>query len=82
LYDELGNHEGKSRPKAKPTILFCELALHLTSALDKSSAQLSQIPYSFGQFHLPPRNFSVGKLDADLQQVDCGEKQQWRFAIG
>ncbi|MGB0932851.1 MAG: SDR family NAD(P)-dependent oxidoreductase [Lishizhenia sp.] len=47
-----------------------------------SSAQLSQIPYSFDN-SLPTKEvFPEGELDADLQQVDLRKTNSWRLKLG
>jgi len=47
-----------------------------------SSAQLSQIPYSFDN-SLPIKEvFPEGELDADLQQVDLRKTNSWRLKLG
>ena len=48
----------------------------------RSSAKLSQIPYSFDN-SLPTKEvFPEGKLDADLQQVDLRKTNSWRLKLG
>jgi NAD(P)-dependent dehydrogenase (short-subunit alcohol dehydrogenase family) len=48
----------------------------------RSSARLSQIPYSFDN-SLPSKEvFPEGKLDADLQQVDLRKTNSWRLKMG
>ncbi len=47
-----------------------------------ASARLSQIPYSIDN-NLPSEEvFPVGKLDADLQQVDLRKTNSWRLKLG
>lgn len=48
----------------------------------RSSAQLSQIPYSFDRQLRTNEIFPEGKLDADLQQVDLRETNSWRLKLG
>jgi len=48
----------------------------------RSSAELSQIPYSFDNSLEPSEVFPVGKLDADLQQVDLRTTNSWRLRLG
>ncbi len=48
----------------------------------RSSAKLSQIPYSFDN-SLPSKEvFPEGELDADLQQVDLRKTNSWRLRLG
>lgn len=47
-----------------------------------SSAELSQIPYSIDSQIVPEEVFPVGKLDADLQQVDLRTTNSWRLRLG
>ncbi len=46
-----------------------------------SSAQLSQVPYSFDSRINAEEVFPVGKLDVDLQQVDLRETNSWRYKL-
>ncbi len=46
-----------------------------------ASAQLSQVPYSFDSGIRAEEVFPVGKLDADLQQVDLRETNSWRYKL-
>jgi NAD(P)-dependent dehydrogenase (short-subunit alcohol dehydrogenase family) len=48
----------------------------------KSSAQLSQIPYSFDNSLAAEEVFPKGKLDADLQQIDLRTVNSWRLRLG
>jgi len=48
----------------------------------RSSAQLSQIPYSYDESLEAKEVFPEGKLDADLQQVDLRTTNSWRLKIG
>lgn len=48
----------------------------------RASAKLSQIPYSFDTSLVPEEVFPVGKLDADLQQVDLRKTNSWRHRLG
>jgi hypothetical protein len=48
----------------------------------RSSAQLSQIPYSFDNSLVAEEVFPEGKLDADLQQVDLRTTNSWRLKLG
>ena len=48
----------------------------------RSSAQLSQIPYSYDDSVNIPQLFPNGKLDVDLQQVDLRTTNSWRLKIG
>jgi NAD(P)-dependent dehydrogenase (short-subunit alcohol dehydrogenase family) len=48
----------------------------------RESAQLSQIPYSHDNSLLPEAIFPIGKLDADLQQVDLRKTNSWRLRLG
>lgn len=48
----------------------------------RSSAQLSQIPYSYDNSLPADTVFPVGKLDADLQQVDLRKTNSWRLRLG
>jgi NAD(P)-dependent dehydrogenase (short-subunit alcohol dehydrogenase family) len=47
-----------------------------------SSAQLTQIPYSIDDSIATEEIFPVGKLDADLQQVDLRKTNSWRLKLG
>lgn len=47
-----------------------------------SSAQLSQIPYSFDNSLSVKEVFPEGQLDADLQQVDLRKTNSWRLKLG
>ena len=47
-----------------------------------ASAKLSQIPYSIDDTLATEEVFPVGKLDADLQQVDLRETNSWRLKLG
>lgn len=47
----------------------------------RSSAQLSQVPYSFDRSLAAPEVFPEGKLDADLQQVDLRNQNSWRMKV-
>lgn len=46
-----------------------------------SSAELSQIPYSYDNEMAAQEIFPDGKLDADLQQVDLRTTNSWRLKI-
>ncbi|SDE31103.1 short chain dehydrogenase [Pricia antarctica] len=48
----------------------------------RASARLSQIPYSFDNSLVAEEVFPVGKLDADLQQVDLRKTNSWRLKLG
>ncbi len=48
----------------------------------RASAQLSQIPYSYDNSVISEEVFPMGKLDADLQQVDLRQTNSWRLRIG
>jgi NAD(P)-dependent dehydrogenase (short-subunit alcohol dehydrogenase family) len=48
----------------------------------RSSAKLSQIPYSFDNSLASKEVFPEGKLDADLQQVDLRKTNSWRLKLG
>lgn len=48
----------------------------------RSSAQLSQIPYSFDNSLVTTEVFPEGELDADLQQVDLRKTNSWRLKLG
>ncbi|NOQ75238.1 MAG: SDR family NAD(P)-dependent oxidoreductase [Crocinitomix sp.] len=48
----------------------------------KSSAKLSQIPYSFDSSLKVEEVFPEGELDADLQQVDLRKTNSWRLKLG
>ncbi len=47
-----------------------------------SSAQLSQIPYSYADNLNKQELFPSGKLDVDLQQVDLRRVNSWRLKMG
>lgn len=48
----------------------------------RASAKLSQIPYSFDRSLKSEEVFPIGKLDADLQQVDLRKTNSWRLKLG
>ncbi len=48
----------------------------------RSSAELSQIPYSYDESKNVKEVFPEGKLDADLQQVDLRKTNSWRLKLG
>jgi NAD(P)-dependent dehydrogenase (short-subunit alcohol dehydrogenase family) len=48
----------------------------------RSSAQLSQIPYSYDNSISDKEVFPEGKLDVDLQQVDLRKTNSWRLKLG
>jgi NAD(P)-dependent dehydrogenase (short-subunit alcohol dehydrogenase family) len=48
----------------------------------RSSAKLSQIPYSFDNTLVSQDVFPEGELDADLQQVDLRKTNSWRLKLG
>lgn len=48
----------------------------------RSSAKLSQIPYSFDNSLQTSEVFPEGELDADLQQVDLRKTNSWRLKLG
>ncbi len=48
----------------------------------RSSAKLSQIPYSFDNSLSVKEVFPEGQLDADLQQVDLRKTNSWRLKLG
>src|SRR5690606_10964213 len=48
----------------------------------RSSAKLSQIPYSFDHSLSASEVFPEGQLDADLQQVDLRKTNSWRLRLG
>ena len=48
----------------------------------RSSARLSQIPYSFDASLVTQEVFPEGELDADLQQVDLRKTNSWRLKLG
>jgi NAD(P)-dependent dehydrogenase (short-subunit alcohol dehydrogenase family) len=48
----------------------------------RSSAALSQIPYSFDNSLQASEVFPEGQLDADLQQVDLRKTNSWRLKLG
>jgi NAD(P)-dependent dehydrogenase (short-subunit alcohol dehydrogenase family) len=48
----------------------------------RESAQLSQIPYTHDDSLAPEALFPIGKLDADLQQVDLRKTNSWRLRLG
>lgn len=80
--NELGNHEEKvAQSQANNTLSVSWHAPDIGIGL-KSSAQLSQIPYSFDNTITPEEIFPVGKLDADLQQVDLRKTNSWRLRLG
>lgn len=48
----------------------------------RASAKLSQIPYTIDNSLVAEEVFPVGKLDADLQQVDLRKTNSWRQRLG
>ncbi|MDB2606634.1 SDR family oxidoreductase [Zobellia sp.] len=48
----------------------------------RSSAKLSQIPYSFDASLVTQEVFPESQLDADLQQVDLRKTNSWRLKLG
>jgi len=48
----------------------------------RSSALLSQRPYSFDEELDDSKVFPLGKLDSDLQQVDLRDTNSWRLYLG
>ena len=48
----------------------------------RDSARLSQLPYSYDNEIKAEEVFPVGKLDADLQQVDLRVTNTWRLKLG
>ncbi len=48
----------------------------------RSSAELSQIPYSYDHSLSKEEVFPAGQLDADLQQVDLRKTNSWRLTLG
>lgn len=48
----------------------------------RSSAKLSQIPYSYDTSVQNEEIFPTGKLDVDLQQVDLRTTNSWRLKLG
>lgn len=48
----------------------------------RSSAKLSQIPYTFDNSLAAAEVFPEGQLDADLQQVDLRKTNSWRLKLG
>ncbi len=48
----------------------------------RSSAKLSQIPYSHDEEHSVEKVFPHGELDADLQQRDLRTVNSWRLPLG
>lgn len=47
-----------------------------------ASAKLSQIPYSIDDSLTSEEIFPLGRLDADLQQVDLRKTNSWRLKLG
>ncbi len=47
-----------------------------------SSAQLTQIPYSIDDSLSSEEIFPIGRLDADLQQLDLRKTNSWRLKLG
>jgi len=48
----------------------------------RASAKLSQIPYTIDNSLANEEVFPLGKLDADLQQVDLRKTNSWRLKLG
>lgn len=47
----------------------------------RASAQLSQTKYTYDEADLAAEAFPMGKLDADLQQLDLRAKNSWRLTL-
>lgn len=47
-----------------------------------ASAKLSQIAYTIDHALTPEEVFPIGKMDADLQQVDLRKTNSWRLKLG
>jgi NAD(P)-dependent dehydrogenase (short-subunit alcohol dehydrogenase family) len=47
----------------------------------RAAAHLSQIPYSYDDAGLGQEVFPVGRLDADLQQIDKRKHNTWRMGL-
>ena len=80
--NELGSHEEKIADEQTNNTLSVSWHAPDLGIGIKSSAQLSQIPYSFDRSIAPEEIFPVGKLDADLQQVDLRKTNSWRLRLG
>jgi NAD(P)-dependent dehydrogenase (short-subunit alcohol dehydrogenase family) len=48
----------------------------------RSSAKLSQVPYSYDNSLPAEKVFPIGQLDADLQQIDLRKTNSWRLRLG
>jgi NAD(P)-dependent dehydrogenase (short-subunit alcohol dehydrogenase family) len=48
----------------------------------RESARLSRVPYSHDRTLTSEEIFPIGKLDADLQQVDLRKTNSWRLRLG
>ncbi len=68
-------------PKAAALTHFGELDAKAPGVGLRSSAALSQIPYSFDDARMGQEVFPTGALDQDLQQVDLRKDNSWRLAL-
>ncbi len=70
-----------AEPKAAALTHFGELDAKAPGVGLRSSAALSQIPYSFDDARMGQEVFPTGALDQDLQQVDLRKENSWRLAL-
>ena len=66
----------------KESALPVEWHSHAPGIGIKSSAELSQVPYTYDNSLAVHEVFPEGKLDADLQQVDLRMTNSWRLRLG
>lgn len=80
--DELSKHTDSVLEKQKNNTLSVSWHGPEPGIGLRASAKLSQIPYSFDQSLQAEEVFPLGKLDADLQQVDLRKTNSWRLRLG
>ncbi|MDP3313388.1 SDR family oxidoreductase [Lutibacter sp.] len=79
---ELANLSSKADASSKNNVLPVSWHSPEPGIGLRSSAKLSQIPYSFDNSLTASEVFPEGKLDVDLQQVDLRKTNSWRLKLG
>ncbi|TGL11538.1 SDR family oxidoreductase [Leptospira meyeri] len=79
---ELDSYRSDSEMKDAATALAVSWNHKTPGVGIRSSAALSQIPYSHDNSHELEAVFPEGELDADLQQVDLRKTNSWRLRLG
>lgn len=79
---ELDSYRSDSEMKDAATALAVSWNHKTPGVGIRSSAALSQIPYSHDNSHELEAVFPEGQLDADLQQVDLRKTNSWRLRLG